>query len=694
MKAMETAHGAPPALRYRPLLELGRGGMSRVYLAQSLCSEVQKLVVLKVLNPEFAVDPEMRTAFRREGEISARLNHPNVVQVFEVVEHAGTPMIVMQYLDGIPLSEILRRTSGELPLSLHLQVLTQLLSGLHYFHELKDADDTPLGCVHRDVSPQNVLVLYEGGIKVLDFGIAKIHALTESHTRVGVIKGKIRYMPAEQLLGTTGIDRRADIYSVGVMLWEAVARRRMWRGVEESAIMRSVVRGDTPSIREAAPGVSDELAAVIERALSLDREVRYPTAKEMQLDLEQAMPTAQGYAYTRRMAELMRKRFGEDRRIRQLSIKVALQAPKVSLEPAISGSRADPRASTFGSRTDPRASTDARAPDPQTHARSRVLGASADRDIISLARASAGFDEPDANEHTAKHWRASLLEGGWPWAVSAAALVLGALGTLALSQHADPQVHAAPARPLAPKAVSIQVQSEPQGAEVLLDQQRLGWTPFRGSFAASSHDALIEVRRPGFLPEKQFVRLDADLTLALNLQPESRAAANAPVVQPAPDETVRAQATQARTEPTQGKHERGTHTRRVRAADGLKEETRDARRANLHAEAETLAAAPPTAGETPTAHRPTAVDKPGIEAHPPSDALAGDPRVASDDALGTGTQATADVPAAAPVAAHPSAPEALSDQPSAATEPPTRTHCHPPYRLAADGVKIFRPECF
>ncbi|HVZ32654.1 MAG TPA: serine/threonine-protein kinase, partial [Polyangiaceae bacterium] len=190
--------------RYRPLLELGRGGMSRVYVAESLRSEVQKLVVLKVLNPEFAVDPEMRAAFRREAELSACLNHPNIVQVFEVSEQAGRPVIVMQYLDGVPLSEVLHRSARELPLVLHLQVLAHLLSGLHYFHELRDGDDVALTCVHRAVAPQNVLVLHEGGVKVLDFGIAKIHTLTQPQTRVGIVKGKIRYMPAEQLLGTTG----------------------------------------------------------------------------------------------------------------------------------------------------------------------------------------------------------------------------------------------------------------------------------------------------------------------------------------------------------------------------------------------------------------------------------------------------------------------------------------------------------
>ncbi len=316
--------------RYRPLLELGRGGMARVYLAESMASGLRKLVVLKVLNQELASDPEMRDAFIREAEISARLNHPGIVNVYEVFEQGSTAVMVMQHLDGMALSEITSRLSGKVPLKLHLHVLCQLLDALHYFHELKTASGVSLDCVHRDVSPHNVMVLHEGGVKVVDFGIAKVRSQSENHTRTGVIKGKVSYMPPEQLLSCATVDRRADIYSVGVMLWEAVACRRMWRGMDSMARMRAIVRGEIPSIREAAPGVSDALAKIIERALAPTPEGRFATAEEMQIELEQVAHTEGGYSLPRELAAFMRENFGDERRERQRAIEKAIEEPEVS----------------------------------------------------------------------------------------------------------------------------------------------------------------------------------------------------------------------------------------------------------------------------------------------------------------------------------------------------------------------------
>lgn len=321
--------------RYRPLLELGRGGMARVYLAESLASGLlHKLVVLKVLNQELAVDPEMRSAFIREAEISARLNHPNIVNVFEVFELGNTPVMVMQYLEGMALSEIISRLQGKVPLKLHLHILCQVLSALHYFHELKAPNGDSLECVHRDMTPHNVMVLHEGGVKVVDFGVAKVRAQSENHTRTGIIKGKVAYMAPEQLLACANVDRRADIYSVGVMLWEAVAGRRMWRGLDPSSRMRAIIKGEVPPIREAAPSVSDALVRIIERALAHTPDGRYATAEEMQIELEQIAHTEGGYSLPRELAEFMRLHFGDDRREKQRAIDKAVEDPEFSVADA------------------------------------------------------------------------------------------------------------------------------------------------------------------------------------------------------------------------------------------------------------------------------------------------------------------------------------------------------------------------
>src|SRR5262245_17105669 len=219
------------ASRYHPIAELGQGGMADVLLAMMQgAAGFRKLVVLKRLRPNLADDAELLAMFSDEARLAARLNHPNVVQTYEVGYDAGRHFIAMEWLDGQPLHRLLKAAWAydALPLDVHLFILCEALRGLHYAHELQDFDGTRLEVVHRDVSPQNVFLTYEGQVKLVDFGVAKAHARS-TDTQVGVVKGKVAYMAPEQALGCP-VDRRADVFSVGVMLWEAVARRRLWRG--------------------------------------------------------------------------------------------------------------------------------------------------------------------------------------------------------------------------------------------------------------------------------------------------------------------------------------------------------------------------------------------------------------------------------------------------------------------------------
>jgi len=315
---------------YRQLFELGRGGMARVYLAESLASGVRKLVVLKILNAELSLDVEMRALFRREAEISAQMNHPNVVQVMEVVEYAESPVIVMEYLNGTSLSGLVKQAGRQLPLPLHMHILSQVLAGLHHFHELRDLEGASLCAVHRDVSPQNVMVLHDGPVKVLDFGIAKINAPNNHATRTGIIKGKIHYMPPEQLLGGADIDRRADIFAVGVMLWEAVAGRRLWEGKSEMQLVRQLATGAIPRLREFAPEVPDSVLEIVERATDVERDQRFASAHEMQAALEHALAREGWFVRPRELGEFMSQHFGESRRAQELMIQSALRtAPGV-----------------------------------------------------------------------------------------------------------------------------------------------------------------------------------------------------------------------------------------------------------------------------------------------------------------------------------------------------------------------------
>jgi len=273
--------------RYEPFFQIGAGGMARVYLAVHHGPfESRKLVVVKQLRQEIdGDDNEFLESFVNEARIALRLSHPNVIHTYEVVAEERHPFLAMEYLEGQSLLHVLR-VLGRLvmPLEEHLWILTQVLAGLHYAHELRDFNGGPLGVVHRDVSPSNVLVCYSGEVKLLDFGIAKAAGALGS-TQESVVKGKIGYAAPEQCLGKPA-DRRADVYAVGVMLWEAVAGRRRSSGETWSAMLQARLQDSEPPLEQVRPGAPPELTAITRRALARDPDARYATAQEFQRDLE------------------------------------------------------------------------------------------------------------------------------------------------------------------------------------------------------------------------------------------------------------------------------------------------------------------------------------------------------------------------------------------------------------------------
>lgn len=298
---------------YRLVASLGSGGMAHVHLAVSArAGGFQKLLVLKSLREEYAEEPEFRRMFLDEARIAARLNHPNVVHTYEVGEHDGKIFIAMEYLEGQSFSSVLTRIGrDEMPLGVGLRVLADALAGLHYAHDLADFDGKPFGLVHRDVSPQNVFVTYMGHAKILDFGIAK-GTMSAGQTRSGVIKGKVGYMAPEQVMGDP-LDRRADVFAVGVMLWELLAKTRFVGKTEEDvAVITRRIQGREKSIREAAPGAPAELLEICELAMAHDAADRFPSAAAMQERLE-AYLAREGGGDPRAVSTLLETHFKEER---------------------------------------------------------------------------------------------------------------------------------------------------------------------------------------------------------------------------------------------------------------------------------------------------------------------------------------------------------------------------------------------
>ena len=316
---------------YRPLRELGEGGMARVYLAYGQGSQgVGKLVVLKVMR-ESQDDITAREMFLEEARLSARLNHPNIVQVYEVVPTGDFPYMVMEYLDGKPLSKI--RSGGLITQSMVITILCEALVGLHYAHELRDYNGTPLHIVHRDVSPHNIFVTYDGAVKVLDFGIAKTDTAM-ARTEAGQIKGKLAYMAPEQLLGER-LDRRADIFAVGAMLWEAAVGSRVWENVSQANLMHRLANGDIPRPSSRA-NVDAELEAIILKAMAPDPDDRYSTGLEMQHALESYRRRAFGSSTTRAVGAALAATFEQEREDNRNVIAQALHESVPPPSPEIS----------------------------------------------------------------------------------------------------------------------------------------------------------------------------------------------------------------------------------------------------------------------------------------------------------------------------------------------------------------------
>ena len=277
--------------RYRLLAELGRGGMSDVYLAASTgLGGFQKLVVIKV--SRVSDDPAFAQMFLDEARLSARLSHSNIVQTYEVGEENDRQYIVMEYLDG-PSLYMLNRLSavkGGVPIRMVVQILSGVLTGLHYAHTLKDFDGTALNVVHRDVSPQNVIVTGQGECKLLDFGIAKTSD-SRTMTHAGFYRGKLNYMSPEQALGLP-VDARADIFSVGVLLAEAITRKPFWGDATTAVISARLLSGEIPDIEEAR--IEPFLEEICKGALIGARDHRTSSAREFKEALDLYLGTVGG----------------------------------------------------------------------------------------------------------------------------------------------------------------------------------------------------------------------------------------------------------------------------------------------------------------------------------------------------------------------------------------------------------------
>jgi serine/threonine-protein kinase len=510
--------------KYRVIAELGHGGMADVFLAVVRGPVgFNKLMVIKQLRPHLAEVPDFLDMFLDEARLAARLNHPNVVQTNEVVEEGNRYFIAMEYLDGQSFDRVLRRgqKAGTLSMAYQLRVLCEALEGLHYAHELQDFDGTPLRVVHRDVTPHNIFVTYEGQVKVVDFGIAKA-ANCSAETRTGVLKGKIAYMAPEQARAEA-LDRRADLFSVGLMLWEVATGTRPWKGLNDVQILGRLATGQIPRPSAVNPDVPPELERICLKAIAMDPAARYPTAAAMREDLDRFVEAANLRCAPRELgvvvSDLFQERRAELRALIENQLRDARSMPTgefqavrpVSLvDLSNSGSLSslsaaklpvvrnddDPEASPGSSQT---------PAGPTTHSR------------VMMASLTSETPPP-----TRKRFLGLALGGG------AAALLLAFLALRPGDTASTAPAAAAASVREAPSAAfcEVKIKATPPEAKIFLDDAPLPSNPFTSRFPRDGAAHRIRIEAPGHASRSELVSFDKpEIALDVSLSTEQAAVA-------------------------------------------------------------------------------------------------------------------------------------------------------------------------
>ncbi len=314
-----------PFGRYQLLKKIASGGMGQVLLAKKGEDDFEKLVVLKRILPHLVEDEEFFTMFRDEAKITMRLDHPNIARINEFGVENGVHYIEMEYVAGEDLRRIEKRAAAVgkgIPIGIIIRIIAEAAAGLDFAHKARDAKGEPLHLVHRDVSPQNVLVGFDGSVKLIDFGVAKAAGRAQ-HTATGILKGKFPYMSPEQAHGED-LDARSDVFALGIVLWEQLTGRRLFKGDNDLATQRLVRACQVPAPSSVEPSVPAGLDPITMKALAREPKDRFADAGELRAALEDfalhnAIPTSSAHLsafmkelYAERIAKEADPRFFEE----------------------------------------------------------------------------------------------------------------------------------------------------------------------------------------------------------------------------------------------------------------------------------------------------------------------------------------------------------------------------------------------
>jgi eukaryotic-like serine/threonine-protein kinase len=451
--------------RFELIAELASGGMATVFLARlSGVAGFQRLVAIKRLHPHLAREAEFVEMFLDEARLAARIHHPNVVPIQEVGESDLGYYLVMDYIEGDTLAHMLARAAQSktsIPNGVIIRVLLDVLAGLHAAHELKDDSGEPLSIVHRDVSPQNILVGVDGVARLVDFGVARATARLAT-TRSGQLKGKLAYMAPEQARGAD-IDRRADLFSCGIVLWEALAVKRLFKSEGEAATLNRVLYDPILPPSSVRRDVPKALEDVCMKALEREPDKRYATAQDFADDLERAARAIDTIGSVRDVAACLQEVVGTDLNQQRDAVRAWLTRSEPSRSKRLS--RPPPPESVTriegGSRSEPSGRTPPSLRSNRDFDRQALTAPAPPEPLEKVSSVSSAViprpDSPSAAPPPAGKSRAPLVVG-----VGLALVLLLGLGAWgAMRMNAPPVVtnHAGP-----PPSAAAPVDTVPPGA--------------------------------------------------------------------------------------------------------------------------------------------------------------------------------------------------------------------------------------
>jgi eukaryotic-like serine/threonine-protein kinase len=313
--------------RYEFLIPIAEGGMASVWAARLKGSRgFQKTLAIKMMLSSLSENPQFEEMFLDEARLAAAIRHPNVVEIFDLGEESEVLYIVMEWVDGEPLSTVFRTAKKRdgIPIGVAVRIVADACAGLNAAHELKDDDGKLVEVVHRDISPQNILVTYDGNVKLVDFGVAKAAGREADKTSAGTVKGKAPYMSPEQALGKD-IDRRTDIFAMGIVLYQLTTQKHPFRGESDLITLRNIIDKPCPPPSSIVPGFPRPLEAVILKSLDKNPAKRFQTAAEFEAALDRVMPPTAPRVRAADVSRFVRDLVGERGEKRRDALKSAVR---------------------------------------------------------------------------------------------------------------------------------------------------------------------------------------------------------------------------------------------------------------------------------------------------------------------------------------------------------------------------------